>query len=108
LAGLIDGLVAAEQKGGRWPIRSGTVGQPGSSSARVDGLDVNLPINVLEADPDLADTLRVKVWPLLESGQIRPILHATFPLQEAHAAHALMESGQHIGKIVLTAESGTC
>jgi NADPH2:quinone reductase len=42
------------------------------------------------------------VLPLLESGQARPIIHATFPLAEAAAAHMLMESSQHMGKIVLT------
>jgi NADPH2:quinone reductase len=42
------------------------------------------------------------VWPLLASGRVRPIIHATFPLAEAAAAHQLMESSNHIGKIVLT------
>ncbi|MBC7945536.1 MAG: NAD(P)H-quinone oxidoreductase [Burkholderiales bacterium] len=50
----------------------------------------------------VADALRQKVWPLLESGKIRPIVHATFPLERAADAHRLMESGAHIGKIVLT------
>ena len=43
-----------------------------------------------------------KVWPLLESGAIKPVIHSTFPAAEAAQAHALMESNQHIGKIVLT------
>jgi NADPH2:quinone reductase len=51
----------------------------------------------------IAAKLRQKVWPLLESGKIRPVIHKTFPLAEAAAAHALMESGEHIGKIVLVA-----
>lgn len=50
----------------------------------------------------IATALRARVWPLLERGQIKPVLHATFPAQHAAQAHALMESGQHIGKIVLT------
>ena len=50
----------------------------------------------------IAHRLRAVAWPLIESGRIRPIVHATFPLGEASSAHALMESGQHIGKIVLT------
>ena len=50
----------------------------------------------------LADSLRRKVWPLLEAGTVRPIVHSTFPLGEAAAAHRLMESSQHIGKILLT------
>ena len=51
----------------------------------------------------IAHALREKVWPLLESGKVRPIVHATFPFGEAAAAHRLMESSAHIGKIVLTA-----
>jgi NADPH:quinone reductase-like Zn-dependent oxidoreductase len=42
------------------------------------------------------------VWPLLENGAIRPVVHATVPLAEAAEAHRLMESSRHIGKIVLT------
>ena len=51
----------------------------------------------------IAHSLRTKVWPLLESGTVKPVIHATFPLAEAAKAHALMESGTHIGKIVLVA-----
>lgn len=50
----------------------------------------------------LATALRTKVWPLIESGLIRPLINARFPLAEAAAAHRLMESSAHIGKIVLT------
>lgn len=50
----------------------------------------------------IAQALRHHVWPLLASGEIAPIIYATFPLEEASRAHALMESGAHIGKIVLT------
>ncbi|MFA5938936.1 MAG: NAD(P)H-quinone oxidoreductase [Sinimarinibacterium sp.] len=50
----------------------------------------------------IAEALKTRVWPLLESGAIRPLVHATFPLAAAAQAHRLMESGQHIGKIVLT------
>ena len=49
----------------------------------------------------IATQLREKVWPLLASGAIRPVIDATFPLEQAAAAHAHMESGGHIGKIVL-------
>jgi NADPH:quinone reductase-like Zn-dependent oxidoreductase len=42
------------------------------------------------------------VWPLVASGRVRPIVHRTFPLAEAAAAHRLMESSGHIGKILLT------
>jgi len=50
----------------------------------------------------MATALRDKVWPLLESGRVKPVIHATFPLVEAAKAHALMESSQHIGKIMLS------
>jgi putative NAD(P)H quinone oxidoreductase, PIG3 family len=49
----------------------------------------------------IADELREKVWPLLETGKVRPIVHATFPLTETRAAHELMESSAHQGKIML-------
>lgn len=49
----------------------------------------------------LARALRERVWPLLEQGQARPVVHRVFPAAEAAAAHALMESGEHVGKIVL-------
>ena len=49
----------------------------------------------------IASALRANVWPLLESGEVTPIVFKTFPLRDAAAAHALMESSQHIGKIVL-------
>jgi putative PIG3 family NAD(P)H quinone oxidoreductase len=50
----------------------------------------------------IARALRDKVWPLIESGAMHPVIHATFPLAQAARAHALMESGAHTGKIVLT------
>ena len=50
----------------------------------------------------IAAALREKVWPKIESGTIKPVIFKTFPLDQAAAAHALMESSQHIGKIVLT------
>jgi putative PIG3 family NAD(P)H quinone oxidoreductase len=49
----------------------------------------------------IADALRREVWPLLERGTVRPIVHRTFPLADAAAAHRLMESGDYVGKIVL-------
>ena len=51
----------------------------------------------------IAAALRKEVWPLFESKGLRPVIHARFPLREAARAHALMESGAHIGKIVLIA-----
>jgi len=49
----------------------------------------------------IARELRERVWPLLASGRIRPVIHQVFPLEEAAAAHALMESSAHVGKIML-------
>jgi NADPH:quinone reductase len=51
---------------------------------------------------ELARALRERVWPLLEAGRIRPVIHKVFPAAQAAAAHALMESSQHVGKIMLT------
>ncbi len=50
----------------------------------------------------VADGVRQNVWPLIESGKVRPVIFKTFPLAEAGEAHRLMESSNHIGKIVLT------
>ena len=50
----------------------------------------------------IAKALREHVWPLLAAGQVRPVIHSTFAAADAARAHALMESNQHIGKIVLT------
>jgi len=52
----------------------------------------------------IAESLRTRVWPWIEAGAIRPLIAATFPLAEAAAAHRLMESSTHIGKIVLQVE----
>ncbi|MDD2660564.1 MAG: NAD(P)H-quinone oxidoreductase [Methylococcales bacterium] len=49
----------------------------------------------------IAQKLHQKVWPLLASGKIKPVIHSTFALKDAGLAHDLMESGQHIGKIIL-------
>lgn len=50
----------------------------------------------------IAQGLLRDVWPLLDAGTIRPVIHATFPLEEARKAHELMESSAHLGKILLT------
>ncbi|MDA8048816.1 MAG: NAD(P)H-quinone oxidoreductase [Rhodospirillales bacterium] len=50
----------------------------------------------------IAGELEAEVWPLLSSGTIAPMIHATFRLADVSAAHRLMEAGTHIGKIVLT------
>jgi NADPH2:quinone reductase len=56
----------------------------------------------VEEKAAVAAAVRSNVWPLLVAGRVRPVIHATFPFAEAAAAHQLMESSNHIGKIVLT------
>lgn len=50
----------------------------------------------------LRDTLARAVWPLLAAGRLKPVIDTTFPLAEAAAAHARLDSGAHVGKVVLT------
>ena len=50
----------------------------------------------------IAQSLLQRVWPLLEKGTVKPVIHSTFPAADAAAAHTLMEAGRHVGKIVLT------
>ena len=50
----------------------------------------------------IAQSLRTHVWPLIESGAIKPVIHSTFAAADAAKSHALMESNAHVGKIVLT------
>ena len=49
----------------------------------------------------IAADLRREVWPLIEEGRVKPVVYRTFPLDEAAAAHQMMESSEHVGKIVL-------
>jgi NADPH2:quinone reductase len=56
----------------------------------------------VEFKATIAQALRQKVWPLIEAGKIRPVIYRTYPLEEAAAAHALMESSEHVGKIMLS------
>ncbi|MCP3371786.1 NAD(P)H-quinone oxidoreductase [Bradyrhizobium cajani] len=55
-----------------------------------------------EQKAKIATALLAQVWPLIADGRVKPLIHKTFPLNEASSAHALMESSEHIGKIVLT------
>ena len=50
----------------------------------------------------VASALREKAWPLLDSGAVKPLIHATFPMEQTREAHALMESSAHLGKIMVT------
>ncbi|CPL37423.1 zinc-binding dehydrogenase [Bordetella pertussis] len=56
----------------------------------------------VEFKGEIARALRERVWPLLENGPLKPVVHATLPLEQAAAAHAMMEAGENIGKIILT------
>ena len=49
----------------------------------------------------IAQALRERVWPVLNTGRCAPVVYATFPLEDAAAAHRLMESSAHVGKIML-------
>jgi NADPH2:quinone reductase len=49
----------------------------------------------------LAQALRAKVWPQIEAGRVKPVIHEVFAAADAAKAHALMESSTHVGKIVL-------
>ena len=65
-----------------------------------------LPEAVL-TNEDVLDRVRLRyrgeedAWPLLEAGRVKPVIHTVLPAIDAARAHALMESNQHIGKIVL-------
>ena len=52
----------------------------------------------------LATEVEKNVWPLLEKGQFKPVIYKTFALEKAAEAHRLMESSEHIGKIILVCE----
>ena len=84
----------------------------GGSKAEVNFLPVMLkrltltgstlrPRSVAEK-AEIAESLKREVWPLLNSGTIKPVVDSTFPLAQARAAHELMEASTHIGKIILT------
>jgi len=56
----------------------------------------------VQAKAEIAEQLRIKVWPLIASRRISPVMDSTFPLEQAVDAHRRIESSDHIGKIVLT------
>ena len=55
----------------------------------------------IEFKAGIANSLLEKVWPLLECGKVKPVIHQVFPLKDARLAHEMMEASQHIGKLVL-------
>jgi NADPH:quinone reductase len=88
------------------------IGLMGGSEAQVDLRRIlgrrltvtgsTLRPRTVEEKGAIAAALRQHVWPLVESGRVKPIIYRTLPLAEAADAHRLMESSEHIGKIVLT------
>lgn len=60
-----------------------------------------LRARTLAQKKEVADALRANVWPLLDSGKVKPLIHATFPIEQARQSHELMESSAHLGKILL-------
>ena len=56
----------------------------------------------IETKADIANSLKEKVWPLVENGRIKPVVDSTFPLADAAKAHERIDEGTHIGKIILT------
>jgi putative PIG3 family NAD(P)H quinone oxidoreductase len=74
-----------------------------SALTRVRGSisSASLRARTREDKADILNDLLEVVWPLYESGQLKPLTHSMFPLREASAAHVLMESSAHIGKILL-------
>ncbi|MGO8828492.1 MAG: NAD(P)H-quinone oxidoreductase [Steroidobacteraceae bacterium] len=83
--------------GARAEINLGTL-----MSKRLTVTGSTLRIRSVAQKAAVAEGLRRHVWPLLAAGRVRPIIYATFPLAQASEAHRLMETSQHIGKIVLT------
>ncbi len=56
----------------------------------------------LEEKRVIAEQLKEKVWPALEKGHCKPIIYATYPLEEIAKAHECLDTGTHIGKVVIT------
>jgi NADPH2:quinone reductase len=87
----------------------------GGSKAMLDMSDIlmrrltitgsTLRPRTVEFKSGVAQALRETVWPLIESGKIRPVIYKVFPLAAAAEAHALIESGVHVGKIMLDVQS---
>jgi len=86
----------------------------GGTRATIDMTDIlrrrltitgsTLRARLVEVKGAIAQSLKQKVWPLIEAGRIKPVIYRTFRLEEASAAHALMESSAHVGKIILEVE----
>ena len=95
----VDGriIVIAVQGGSRAEIKMNML-----MLKRLTLIGSTLRSRTVEQKAAIATAVRENVWPLLAARRVRPIIHATFPLEQAADAHRLMESSSHIGKIVLT------
>jgi NADPH:quinone reductase len=95
----VDGriIVIAVQGGSRAEIKMNML-----MLKRLTLIGSTLRSRTVEQKAAIATAVRENVWPLLATRRVRPIIHATFPLEQAADAHRLMESSSHIGKIVLT------
>ena len=69
---------------------------------RLSVLGSTLRPQSIEAKANIANSLKENVWPLIESGRIKPVIDSTFPLADAVKAHERIDGGAHIGKIILT------
>ncbi len=87
------------------------IGQLGGPKAQINMIPVlqrrltitgsTLRARTVDQKASIARAVQAHVWPLFESGEVRVLVHATFPLRDAAAAHRVMESSAHIGKLVL-------
>jgi NADPH:quinone reductase len=95
----VDGriIVIAVQGGSRAEIKMNML-----MLKRLTLIGSTLRSRTVEQKAAIATAVRENVWPLLATRRVLPIIHATFPLEQAADAHRLMESSSHIGKIVLT------
>jgi NADPH2:quinone reductase len=79
---------------------------PASAAAAADDHQSTLRASPTRRKAEIARSLREKVWPLFEAGKLKPVVDRVFPLAQAAAAHALMESSAHIGKLMLEVAPG--
>lgn len=94
--------------------RLGIIAVLGGSRGEIDAAKVlrkrlTVTGSTLRARPvafkgEIARNLEEKVWPLIEEGRIRPVIQATFPLEDAEKAHGVLDEGDHVGKVVLTVD----
>lgn len=89
-------VVISLMSGAKTEINLGTI-----LSKRLTLTGSTLRIRSVEQKALVAQAVHHNVWPLIAAGRVKPVVHATFPLDQAAEAHRLMESSQHIGKIVL-------